>query len=179
MTTLHLPRAAHVVLLSLCLAGCSSLTSYEDVTPEAAASGVFRIETDQTVYTFDAEGELVIHYTLFNDTGQPLYITNASESLLGALYKQVGKDDWVLAFQFTLPDKLGTPLQLASGESYTQRIQLPHPRVADNFWEIDEEDIKGTFQIREQIFVRWYEDTNTGDLLPEEQRVSNLFEIEQ
>ena len=170
------------MLLSLCLVGCSFLTSHDASISDPDLDNVdpdldnFRIVTDQAVYQPDSESLIKIEYTLINNTGQTLYITNESESLLGSMYKKVGDDEWVFAFGFTLPDKLGFPLQLATGESYTQRIWLATPGDA---WRIADEDVEGTFRIQEQIFSRWDQETVTGDLLPEEKLLSNTFEIKR
>lgn len=177
MKTNHVRIAGACLLLGLFCAGCS-LAESADSDSGASASNLanFRIETDQAVYQPTSKNFIEIAYTLINNTDQTLYITGPNAHLLSRMSKRVG-DEWVLAFQYPILDRLAFPLQLESGESHTQQLRIPLPAGEFNAWEIEDEAIEGIFRIQEQIYSRWDQETVSGDLLPEEQRASNTFEI--
>ena len=181
MTTNRIHIAGACLVLSVLLAGCSLLEAEESEESSLATTSVdpadFRIKTDQTVYQPDSENYIEIEYTLYNETGQTLYITDERGQLLAEMYKNVSSDEWTFAFGFTVPDILASPIKLPPGESYTQQLRIPLPVGDISVWRIANNEIEGTFRIQEKIYSRWDQETLSGDLLPEERRTSNSFEI--
>lgn len=166
------------VLVTSFLGGCIN-SSYEEETLLKEELENFSLHIDEEVYQIpNGETNLVVAYTLINNTRQNLYPGSCLGAFSDILEKQVD-GEWVIAYEPVCPDILQSPIKVEPGATYDALIHLSIPTSGSNnvTWKVD--DIEGEYRVREKIFGTWDMAKYQDGSLQSEVIVSNTFEINQ
>lgn len=140
------------------------------------------IQTDRSVYemrTTQYAHELTIDLAYTNPTPEPAYIPTCREPGPPILQKWVdGK--WVTAYSPVVLRCLGPPVVIDAGETYSYTYRVFASRSPNSFPRLQVTEIPGQYRLVWHILGTWTPngpEPGLGQVLPEEQRVSNTFMI--
>ena len=140
------------------------------------------IQTDKSVYemrTTTQAHELTIHLAYTNPTAGPVYIPTCREPGPPVLQKWVdGK--WVTAYSPVVLLCLGPPVVIAAGETYRYTYRVFASRSPNSIPRFEVAKIPGEYRLVWHILGTWTPngpEPGLGKLLPEEERISNTFQI--
>ena len=167
------------------LAGCRALSvlgSEDQSRNESPIVTGAPIQTDKSVYEMRSTTqahELTIHLAYTNPTAGPVYIPTCREPGPPVLQKWVdGK--WVTAYSPVVSLCLGPPVVIAAGETYSYTYRVFASRSPNSIPRFQVAEIPGQYRLMWHILGTWTPNgpgPGLGQLLPEEQRVSNTFTI--
>jgi hypothetical protein len=164
-------RLSAIALAALTL-GCAD----GPLVPGQDASAPFR--TDRLAYeasVSDGMIRLEVTVTYTNRSGEARYIARCTqESLAFSLEKHVS-NGWVHAYSQACPRVFLPPIRVPPGRSHTETAVILGFRSGDPDPDF-ETPVPGAYRLVSWVYRSWNVE-HGGELLPEEARVSNPFEI--
>ena len=167
------------------LSGCQALNvvgSEDGLRDELPFVTGVPIQTDSSVYHLRTAGhshELTINLAYTNPTPGPVYIPTCREPGPPVLQKWVdGK--WVTAYSPVVLLCLGPPVVIRAGEAYSYTYRVLASRSPNSIPRLQVAEIPGRYRLVWHILGTWTPngpEPGLGQLLPEEQRVSNPFTV--
>lgn len=163
------------------LTGCAKSVDSGSNNSEALSAALqnFSIQSDQNVYKIGQENiPLEITYSYINEGNQNFYLGSCLGAPSEVLEKLID-GEWIIAYKPVCPDILRSPIMVEPGKPYEAIIHLPpsiwDPAKEDLSWH--QNDIQGTYRVRERVFGEWSMEKHDNGTLESEIVVSNPFEI--
>jgi len=154
--------------------GCAD----EPLVPERDEAAPF--QTERLTYeasVSDGRVTLEVTVTYTNDSGEARYIALCTpQSLAFSLEKQV-PGGWGHAYAPACPRMFLEPIQVPPGASHTDTVRILGFRSGDAGPDF-ETPVSGVYRLATWVYRSW-DLQHGGELLPEEARVSNPFEIRE
>ena len=175
-----------VALLALAhLSGCRALNVLSSDDPSQNESPNVTgapIQTDKAVYqmrTTAQAHELTMHLTYTNPTASPVYIPTCHQPGPPVLQKWVD-GTWVTAYAPVVLRCLGPPVIIEPGDTYRYTYRVYATRAPNSGPRLQVAEVPGQYRLIWHILGTWTPngpEPGLGQLLPEEQRISNTFTI--
>lgn len=167
-------RTSIAVLVLLALAGCT-----DTVGPPRGVDAP--IQTDRTLYVastvLGTGWRTRIIWTFTNPADQLVSVVSCREATPPKLQKLVG-GEWIDAWHPVVLLCLGPPVQVAAGATYTDTLDFfagfPGSKA---YPQLEVSDIDGMYRLVWFPLLNYDHDDVSGDPLPLEQRISNVFEM--
>jgi hypothetical protein len=152
--------------------GCAD----EPLLPERGELAPF--QTDRLAYdaaVSDGVVRLEVTVTYTNRSGEARYIARCTQESLGFGLQKYVSGGWVHAYSQGCPRIFLKPIRVPPGASHTETVRIVGLPNGDSGLDF-ETPVTGVYRLVTSVYRSWNM-RDGGELLPEEARISNLFEI--